>query len=388
MPPGKTVYDLLLGFKQLRERAGITAEAIDRRLLLGPGWTTRFETGEVLPGIDVLLAMLQEVGADPGQFLSSVGGGDKITIVRGLYALPDDDGLLLHFRYGDHDAVYRLRRATLAEFHSVLRELQDGLALLAREDGERNRTAIQTDAVVRTFLRAVKTWPDANPSDLWWFLVYRAYCDAFNHPASNARRDLGQSWKRTGGWALEEILVRHYGPFLKSRDVNLFVGRGQHKLQVLAQLSVRDRLEPDKVDVLLTTTKNGSERCFGVVHVKASFAERRTDDVPMSKALVEAGYTSPLWTMDCKSFPSKEPINRGELGVALTSGKDKRSAKRKDIEEDAYFSACFSYNANTIPTPDDQQARARIVVCSFKNPDDDFSRFVVAESERFKRGTA
>jgi len=60
----------------------------------------------------------------------------------------------------------------------------------------------------------MELWPHANPSDIWWFVVSRAYHDPFNHPAHYARLDLGQSWKRTGGWALEEVLVRHYGPAL------------------------------------------------------------------------------------------------------------------------------------------------------------------------------
>ena len=142
-------------------------------------------------------------------------------------------------------------------------------------------------------------------------------------------------------------------------------------------------MEADKADVLLTTMVRGEERCFGVVHVKASFAERRTDDVPMSGALVNAGYASPLWTMDCKSTPSTTPYNRGELGPVLTAGKDRRSAKRKDIEVNGYFSACFSYNRNTLPTPVDQQARACIHICNFRHPDDAFGRFILAERQRF-----
>ena len=135
--------------------------------------------------------------------------------------------------------------------------------------------------------------------------------------------------------------------------------------------------------MLLTTNVDQVERCFGVIHVKASFAERRTDDVPMSTALVEAGYTSPMWTMDCKSGPSATPVNRGELGAVLSATTDPRSAKRKDIEDDGYFSACFSYNQNTIPTPAEQTARARIIVCDFQNPNDAFGQFIIAESRRF-----
>lgn len=89
--------------------------------------------------------------------------------------------------------------------------------------------ALKTDSVASTFLKAVEVWPDANPSDLWWFVIYRAYCDPYNHPAQFARLDFTQSWKRTGGWALEEVLVRHYGPFLRARGVNLFIADGSTK---------------------------------------------------------------------------------------------------------------------------------------------------------------
>ena len=223
-------------------------------------------------------------------------------------------------------------------------------------------------------------WPNANPSDIWWFIVNRAYCDPFNHPARFARMSFDQSWKRTGGWALEEVLVRHYGPFLKKHDIQLLIGTADEKAHYLRQLKgVTARMEADKIDVLLLGHHNNQKRLFGVVHVKASFAERRTDDEPMSKALVEAGYVSPLWTMDCKSSPSESPINRGELGALkdLKSGHDVRSAKRKDIEDDGYFSACFSYNRRTRPTAPEQRAKGRIHVCDFSNPDDVFSRFII-----------
>jgi hypothetical protein len=97
----------------------------------------------------------------------------------------------------------------------------------------------------------------------------------------------------------------------------------------------------------------------------------------MSRTLIKAGCLSPLWTMDCKSMPGERPVNRGELGVPFRRDADKRSAKRKDIEKDGYFSACFSYNANTIPTTRGQKAKAKIYVGDFTNPDDAFSRFIL-----------
>jgi len=144
---------------------------------------------------------------------------------------------------------------------------------------------------------------------------------------------------------------------------------------MLANLRLDDRLEADKLDVALL---GGEKRqLFGVVHVKASIAERRTDDVPMSHALVQAGYFSPLWTMDCKATPAALPVNRGELG----SDTGPKSAKRKDIEDDGYFSGCFSYNWNTKPTSQDHKGPGFVSVCGFADPNDDFARAAIAAWE-------
>lgn len=370
---------LLKQLKLLREERNITYEEIDEQLTLGPGWTEKFETGEIIPSIDILLAMLDIFNVTPQDFFNQLPKGQRVRVRRSrfLYAEADSDDVIIKFHYNDYNAQYRLRQATIEQYNQVLQELRSGLAHID------NNCAVQTDTIAHTFFRAVRFWPHLNPSDIWWFLVYRAYCDPYNHPALNARRDFGQSWKRAAGWALERIVVRHYGHFLESQGVKLLIPDATTKQELIGQLDVQERLESDKVDIFLVGTRDGENVCFGVVHVKSSIAERRTDDVPMSQVLMRAGYTSPLWTMDCKSLPSHNPENRGELGMTLDDGEDRRSAKRKDIEDDGYFSACFSYNSNTIPTPTKQNARARIHVCSFNNPDDAFSQFILAEWKRF-----
>jgi transcriptional regulator with XRE-family HTH domain len=384
MAVSETVRSLLARLKALRKQAGVTTAQMDERLLIGPGWTERFENGEVAPSIDLLVAMLNILNVPPQDFFAAHDWDTASRVPREMWAEQAGKDLLIHFRYNDYDAEYRLKGATLQQFEDVLRVLRSRLAGEERNAGD----AMQTDAVAETFLATTRAWPTANPSDLWWFLVARAYCDPFNHPAANAHRDFGQSWKRTGGWALEEVLVRHYGPFLRAKGVDIVVAKGEQKERLLGQLRVDRRLEAAKVDVLLTGARRGQEVCFGVVHVKASFAERRTDDVPLSQTLIRAGYTSPLWTMDCKSSPSAHPLNRGELGVALDEGPDRRSNKRRDIEEDGYFTACFSYNSRTAPTPADQAARARVTVCDFRRPNDGFARYVLSEWQRFTRREA
>lgn len=390
MTTDPVVAVLLSRLRELREKTGISPEELDARLILGPGWVRRFESGQTIPTLDVLVVLLSALGYELSDLIADLAlpAEEETTtaaVERFLSAEEtDSEVLIVHFRYADYDASYRLAGATMEEFEDVMRVLRDGLASMA-SGGAVDESAIKTSAVARTFLRAVELWPHANPSDIWWFVVSRAYHDPFNHPAHFARLDLGQSWKRTGGWALEEILVRHYRPTLAKEGVRIVIANTAERRHYISQLAVADRLEADKMDVLLLGDNEGEARCFGVVHVKASFAERRTDDVPMSKALVDAGYCSPLWTMDCKSTPGKEPVNRGELGAPMVDGVDKRSAKRKDIEDDGYFSACFSYNRRTRPTPSDQPARGRIYVCDFSDPAGDaFARFVINAWKRVR----
>lgn len=373
---------LLLRLRDARVAAGLSAEKLDQELILGPGWVSSFESGETLPDLDTLFVLIERLDIDPVTAFSNLEDDDEEVrpagMARQIRAEQVDEDLVIHFQYAKHDAQYTVENATLEQFEEVLKTLRDGLALLVvtHDEDEEELKQIKTNAVVAAFLKAVELWPGANASDLWWFIIYRAYCDPYNHPAQYARLDFVQSWKRTGGWALEEIVVRHYRDALAARNISIEIANGQRKADLMGQFDVPSRLESDKVDVFLV---GPDDQVFGVVHVKASFAERRTDDVPMSEALIKEGYFSPLWTMDCKSTPAARPVNRGELGVV----QGRRSAKRKDFEDDGWFSACFSYNANTLPTPDPETAAAPIIICDFSDPDDAFVEHVVAAWERF-----
>lgn len=371
------LHALLRNIAGLRQKAGLTHAQLEERLILGPGWISRFESGETVPSIDMVLAILHETNATLGDLLQGLPEPDAAAVERCIFAEQAGNDITVHFRYTNFDALYTLPNSTLEDFEKVIKALRDGLARLAsvseEEQGEQGK-AIKTDAVARAFMTAAQVWPHANPSDLWWFIVYRAYCDPYNHPAKFARLDFTQSWKRTGGWALEEIIVRHYGPFLKQHGINLFIADGATKHRLVQTLKLTDRVEVDKVDVVLSGNTPRGQKMFGVVHVKASFAERRTDDVPLSGALTRAGYTSPLWTMDCKSTPGVHPVNRGELGAIA----GRISAKRKDIEEEGYFTGCFSYNKNTVPSASSLPIEKRVNVCDFSSPDDAFSRFIIS----------
>ena len=370
---------LLANLGTVRQRAGLSETQLEELLILGPGWIHRFEAGESIPSIDMILAILHHTGSRFEDLLAGMPEVEAAEVNRVIHAEAADDGITVKFEYAKFDARYRLQGATIEEFEQVIKTLRDGLARLATAQAAQSE-ALKTDAVARTFLVATQLWPHANPSDLWWFLVYRAYCDPFNHPAQYARLDFTQSWKRTGGWALEEILIRHYGPYLRTQGINLFIADNAAKQAIVEALDIEDRVEPDKIDVVLTGETPNAPRFFGVVHVKASFAERRTDDVPLSIALARAGYTSPLWTMDCKSTPGEAPVNRGELGAVDGN----RSAKRKDIEDEGYFTGCFSYNRQTQPSPATLPAERRVYLCDFANPDDVFTQFIVQRWRAFQ----
>ena len=349
--------------RRLRDSLAMTQENLAEISGLDRSYIGGVERGERNPTLSAILRLASALRVSPGSLFEGIGqDSPRLGDSHGIRTEPSDEGLVVQFRYDQFDAQYLLPGATQSEFAQVLRVLREGLS----------GSSHKSDAVANSFLRAVQTWPDTNPSDLWIFLVNHAYCDRSNHPVANARLNLEQSWKRTSGWALERVLVSHYGPFLANNGLQLEISSKARKTGLLGHLH-DPRVIPDKADVLLLYQNAGTEQLLGVVHVKASIAERRTDDVPMSQALIEAGHLSVFWTMDSKAFPAVRPANLGELGDV---GEGQMSDKRRDFEEHGNFSACFSYNRNTIATASDNAA-SRIFKCDFTNPDDSFSRFLI-----------
>lgn len=370
--------------RRYREALRMTQENLADASELDRSYIGGVERGERNPTLTAILRLAVALEIPPAYLFESAGESISVPDSRmqremfegiredapisgsteGMIATDTESGLLIQFRYDQYDAKYLLSGAKKSEFNEVLSVLKKGLA-------SRNSRA---DAVAKAFLAATRLWPDANPSDLWTFLINRAYCDRSNHPSDNVRLNLEQSWKRTSGWALEKVLVEHYGTFLKTKGLTIKIGSKAEKVSFLSTID-DSRIVPDKADVLISFVSDGIEKLLGVVHVKASIAERRTDDVPMSRALIEADFLSVFWTMDAKSYPSNQPVNRGEFGE---TDHNQVSDKRRDFEEHGHFSACFSYNKNTVPTSDNNNAQARIFVCNFTDPDDDFSRFLIS----------
>ena len=350
--------------RRLREALGLSQEELAEKSEFDRSYVGGIERGERNPSISAIFRLASALSIEPYQlFLESNEEFRASTGAAGVSVSESKNGLAVKFRYDQFDAEFEILEASKAEYDEVLSVLRKGLAT-------KNNKA---NAVAEAYLVATAKWPDANPSDLWTFLLNRLYCDRSAHPASSARLNLEQSWKRTSGWALERVLESHYGPFLKDKGVTVEISNKTRKASLLEPIE-DSRVVPDKADVLITYKRAEEEKLMGVIHVKASLAERRTDDVPMSQALIAAGYLSIFWTMDCKSYPAEKPTNNGELGEV---GEDEASDKRQDFEDHGYFSACFSYNSNTVPTSEDSESPSKIIVCNFKSPDDHFAKFLI-----------
>jgi transcriptional regulator with XRE-family HTH domain len=257
----KILKILLSRIKETRTQKSITQENIEEALIIGPGWIDSFEKGDVSITLETLLAILKYLYVSLSDITENISVSNDQEFPRNIYAVKNDTGIDVRFKYAKHDAVYFLEKATVSEFNQVIKELRNGLAKLVSENEDQSE-ALKTEAVAQAFIKAVNFWPSANPSDIWWFIIYRAYCDPFNHPAKYSRLSFEQSWKRTGGWALEEILVRHYGPALLKKGIRLFIASTDERVRLLEQANVSDRLEADKADVLLTGKMKGKERKY------------------------------------------------------------------------------------------------------------------------------
>jgi transcriptional regulator with XRE-family HTH domain len=373
------IEHIVAKLKSEREKAAIGPEELNEYLSLGPGWIESFEANETIPTVDFILAVVRALKLDIEAVFKAIDFSSARDVLNRTIAIDDvatrPAGANLRFRYNSFPATVFIPSATKATFDKVAGEFRDNLS-----------AGRKTDAVVEAFMRLVKQWPKANPSDIWWFIMSRIYSDPYFHPASEAHRDFGQSWKRTAGWALERVVVEHYKDFLASHDIEIGIYSREEKERFLKEMKLNYAVQPNKADVLFVNVAGGKRHCFGVGHVKASIAERRQNDQNFSAALLSKNFFSPFITMDCKSSPSSSPINKGEFGIVIGAKSDKRGDKRKEFEEEGYYSGCFSFNANTGPTPAGQKATSRIFVTSFRTADDAFSREAIkARDQLFGR---
>jgi len=230
-----------------------------------------------------------------------------------------------------------------------------------------NRKMKNRDIIKNAFFTAVRLAPTANPSDLWHHIVYRVYLAELG--GYRIISDVGQSWKRASGDAFEVFLTDYYNNLLQNTSVRLIplITDGE-KIQALKSMNIYGHVGNSKLDIAIIQNYNGKKLCLengeiiGGIHAKASLAERVTDDIPASRAMMSNGYCSYLFTLDVKSFPLSENnkrayINKGELGSSTSP-----SDKRKYIEEHGSFDACFSLNLRTVPSAKKTNSGKKIYV--------------------------
>jgi hypothetical protein len=265
-----------------------------------------------------------------------------------------------------HGVELEIENFTESNYKSVREVLMHQLA---------NRSIKNRDLIKDAFSEAVQSAPMANPSDLWHHVVYRFYIELV--PSYRHISDPGQSWRRASGEAFELFLTDYYNRLLargQSRVSVVALINKRDQAEALKQLGIQEQVGSSKLDIAIMANVDSSQppslkdrQVAGGIHAKVSLAERVSDDVPASRAMMRNGHASFLVTLDVKSFPLSEHmseirayLNRGELGTPQNP-----TDKRRYIEEHGDFDACFSFNLRTIPSPAETKSGKRIFICRF-----------------------
>jgi transcriptional regulator with XRE-family HTH domain len=96
MPVSPTVERILARLRSFRDDAGLSAADLEERLILGPGWIERFETGGAVPALDVLIAILHALDRTPGELFEGIETDPSAgSIERHLFAEEKGDDLIL-----------------------------------------------------------------------------------------------------------------------------------------------------------------------------------------------------------------------------------------------------------------------------------------------------
>ena len=111
---GNYLGHLLRNLRTLREKMGLSLDELENRLILGPGWITCFEKGEIVPSVNMLLAILHEMGATLDDLLVGLPEhADIPQVEQRIFAEQADSDIVIHFRYANFDATYTLENANV-----------------------------------------------------------------------------------------------------------------------------------------------------------------------------------------------------------------------------------------------------------------------------------
>ena len=377
-----TIHDpryiqLIESLKLVRQNRKLSQTALATKLGQPQPYIAKVETFE--RRLDVIELFDWLVGLDyaPLQFFQDIGwfpGKEGIVPVPIAATVEKHTrGVLQHLLWEGQIRKILLEGITEEQYLDVEADISIIFKALNSEKPElKNR-----DAIVQALELAFEKMPNLNPSDIYQHLIYRLYVREYN------RSKPEQSWVRAGGEALELFIERHYTPILRPHGISIkALISGREKAKALDEMGLAGQVGDSKLDVALYGEHRSISVIFGGVHSKASLAERVSDDVPCSEAMMRTGLASFLWTFDSKSFPPPggDLVNRGELGST-----NNPSDKRRYIEEHGSFDACFSYNLRSQPSLGITPSGKKIYVCSFKAGVDSFPSQVVEAWDKFKK---
>jgi len=228
-------------------------------------------------------------------------------------------------------------------------------------------TVKNRDAIADAFAFGIQRCPTINPSDLWHHVIYREYARTIRE--TRGVNDHKQSWVRASGDAFELFLQNYYNERLTVEGVRLTALFSKpERAAALEEMGISQAVGGSKLDLSVRT----ATKLIGGIHAKVSLAERVTDDVPASAAMMRRGFFSPLVTLDAKSFPPSTNVsdarayqNRGELGTPEVP-----SDKRLYVENHGSFSLCVSYNTRTVPSLEMTSSGKRIYTAILGGPPD------------------
>lgn len=300
---------------------------------------------------------------------------------RGLPALPiprsvkeTSKGALIQLAWQGQAKEVLIEGLTAAGYLALEAEICGIYAQL----NEAGTTLKNREAIYKALSLAIENWPQVNPSDLYHHIVYRLYLREYTKTQAD------RSWVRAGGEALELFLESHYAPILKPHNIGIrWLVKPADKVAALSQMGLTDLVGGSKLDMALYGKVGNREVIFAGIHLKASLAERVSDDVPCSEAMIRKGYSSYLVTLDAKSFPPPlgDLVNRGELGTLANA-----SDKRKYIETHGSFSACYSYNLRSVPSGPTTISGKKIYTSTFDIKKDQLPVHIVKAWQIYRLG--
>ncbi|WP_217352393.1 BsaWI family type II restriction enzyme [Candidatus Viridilinea mediisalina] len=369
---------IIESLREIRRRQNITQSELAQRLGQHQSYIAKVEGLERRLDILELLDWLDALHYDRQQFFFELGWIDQLkernintpVPIRGVVE-EAEKGIFLILAWQDQKFKVFLEGITSEQYNKVEQKISQLFGKLNHSKAMKNR-----EAIAQALEYAVNELPRLNPSDIYQHIIYRLYLREYKKSKPE------QSWVRAGGEAMELFIEQRYRDILAENNVSLkaLLSR-EAKADALQQMGLAGLVGDSKLDLVLVGNHNGRNIVFGGVHSKASLAERVSDDVPCSRAMMQKGYASILYTFDSKSFPPPhgDLVNRGELG-----SHDFPSDKRRYIEDHGDFDTCFSYNLRTNPSIHPTRSSKRIYVSSLERDVDLFPKYVIERWFNFK----